>query len=378
LHFDIFGIKMLALYRINFLILVFLVFTSSYSQTEKPVNFAINGNIHYGFNLPEYKFFNGFVNSPVTSAELSLQKKTTGKNLWSQLYGYPEYGLSIFFSSLGSSTVLGNEVAIYPYFQNYIVRRKKFHLTTTIGTGLGYATKRFDLITNPQNVAVGSHFNIHFNFKLGARWLLTERLGMQSGLSFSHFSNGNTAEPNLGINFLTGFVGLQYDFSKNIVRQTNIIPLHEKKHEMAFVYAAGGKRTRALQSNYYFTSSWSAEYRYHWKRKFHFGAGLDLFYDSSTKTELKAVSKSEYQPRYDHRTGIHLSEAFIYERFSFILQQGVYLGLIDQVNKSSIYNRAILRWKFNDHILANFSLKSHLHILEYPELGIGYYFTSKK
>ncbi len=363
---------------INFFILLLVIPGRLFSQNKKEKNISLKSQLHYGFNLPEYKFFNTFVNEPIVSSELSLNKKTIGKNIWEQVYGYPEYGISFLYTTLGSKTVLGQELALYPYFINHIVRREKFQLTSLIGVGVGYTTKKFDLVSNPQNVAVGSHFNIHFNYKIGSSFRIVNRLWLNTGFSFSHFSNGNTAEPNLGVNYLTAFVGLQYDFADYIPLKVNTILPYEKQHEWAFVYAFGGKHTRALQSKYYFTSSFSAEYKYQLKRKLHLGAGLDLFYDSSTKIELSIPGKEKYKPQFAYRTGFHIAEEFVYDRFSFILQQGVYLGLTDRVNQYRIYNRAILRWKFNQNILANISFKSHLHILDYPELGIGYYFTSKK
>jgi hypothetical protein len=349
-----------------------------HSQSDLKNNLSLRTDLHYGFVLPEYQFFNSLVNAPISSVEFSLNKKTIGKNIWEQVYGYPEYGISILYTSLGNKNIFGNELAIYPYFKNFIIRREKFNLTTQIGVGLGYATRKFDLVSNPQNVAIGSHLNIHFNFKLGASFMIAPRWWLNSGLSFSHFSNANTAEPNLGHNFLTAFTGLQYDLAASIPRQSNTLNPFEKQHEWALIYGAGGKHTRALQSKYYFTSSVSAEYKYHWKRKLHIGAGLDLFYDSSTEIEMSIPGKEKYKPQFDYRTGVHISQELVYDRFSFILQQGLYVGLTNRVDKSNIYNRAILRWKFNAHLLANFSFKSHLHILEYPELGIGYYFTSKK
>jgi hypothetical protein len=79
----------------------------------------------------------------------------------------------------------------------------------------------------------------------------------------------------------------------------------------------------------------------------------------------------------DFRTGVHLSQEVVFERFSFILQEGFYVGLVDQVNGKRIYNRGILRWKINPHWMMSISMKSHLHILDYPELGFGYYFIRK-
>ena len=347
------------------------------AQSKFTDNLSLRLDAHYGFILPEYSNFNLLINKPSSGFEWSLAKKTSGKTFWEQVYKYPEYGLTFFFISLGNKEVLGNELALYPYVKTFLIRKEHFQLTNQFGLGIGYLTKKFDLQTNYQAIAIGSHLNVHFNYKLGAQFKLSNRFTLNTGISFSHCSNANMSEPNLGINLVTGFAGLNYAMSDPKSFTANEIPQHQTKHEFALVYAAGGKHTRALQSTIYFTSSLSAEYKFHWKRKFHFGGGLDLFYDSSTKVEM-GPNNPDYKSIYDFRTGIHLSQEFVYDRFSFILQEGIYVGLVDQVDKSFMYNRAILRWKMNDRFLISVSMKSHLHILDYPELGFGYYFIKKK
>lgn len=369
-------------FKINTVLLILTLFfrvcNCVYGQSNLKNDLYLRTDAHFGFVIPEYKHFTYLVNEPVKSIEVSIGKQTRGKSIWEQAYKYPEFGLSFLYTTLGNKDVFGTEFALYPFVQTALIRRPKFILSNQFGLGYGYATKKFDLETNYENVSVGSHSNLHFNFKLGANWKISKRFSLNTGLSFTHYSNANMAEPNLGINLFTAFGGLNFAFTEQTEFIKSEIPAHEKKHEFAFVYAAGGKHTRALQSTVYFTSSASAEYKFHWKRKFHFGGGLDLFYDSSTKTEMSAPGKSDYKSIYDFRTGIHLSQELVYDRFSFILQEGIYIGLIDRVDKSVMYNRAILRWKINEHFLIHISMKSHLHVLDYPELGFGYYFISKK
>lgn len=365
---------------LNTFLFIPLIFISSLSegQSNFSKNLLLRADLHYGFIIPEYKHFVYQVNKPVTAVEISLSKKTTGKTFWSQIYKYPEYGVSLLFSTQGNYEIFGNEIAIYPYLKSFLIRKKRFQLSTQFGLGFGYATKEFNLETNYENVSIGSHSNIHFNFKLGSSWILNERFSLNSGLSFSHYSNANMAEPNLGVNSFTAYTGIncaigpQTEFTKTELIQ------HKTKHEFAFMYNAGGKHTRALQSDIYFTSSVSAEYKYHIKRKLHIGAGLDMFYDSSTEIEMGATGETAYKPADDFRTGFHISQELVYDRFSFILQEGLYVGLVDKVNNSFFYNRAFFRWKINSHLLINLGVRSHLHILDYPEIGFGYYFTSEK
>lgn len=361
-------------------ILICLLFLSEgcftpISAQDPTRNLAIRTDFHYGFVIPEYQHFNYLVQKPVIAGEISLFRQSIGRNSWEQLYKYPETGLTLQFTTLGNKDVFGHEFGLFPYVQTPFIRRKHFVFFNQFGLGIGYATKKFDLESNYENISVGSHINVHFNFKLGTKFRLNDRLWINSGLSFTHYSNANMAEPNLGVNLFTAFAGINYQITPIQERIENSLESHEQKNEFALIYAAGGKHTRALQSSVYFTSSLSLEYKHHTFRKLHFGGGMDLSYDSATETEMSTPGNSAYQSIYDYRTGLHLSQELVYDRFSFILQEGFYVGLIDQVNKSAMYNRAILRWKFNEHLLMHVSMRSHLHILDYPELGIGYFFV---
>lgn len=359
--------------------LLLISWTSSIcAQSKFFKNIYVRADVNYGLIIPEYKHFLYLVDKPIVGTEFSIAKKTTGKTIWEQSYKYPEFGLTFLYTTLGNQKVFGNEIAVFPYVQSFLIRKERFQLTNQFGFGIGYATKKFDLETNYQNISVGSHLNIHFNYKLGTRFKLTDKFSINAGLAFSHYSNANMAEPNLGVNLFTAFTGINYTPGAKTEFIKSEWAAHEKQHEFAFVYALGGKHTRALQSTVYITSSLSTEYKFHWKRKIHIGGGLDLFYDSSTEAEMGSPGKSEYKPIYEFRTGVHFSQELVYDKFSFILQEGIYVGLTDRVDNKRMYNRGIIRWKFNDHFMMHISMKSHLHILDYPELGFAYFFIHKK
>jgi hypothetical protein len=358
-----------------FILLEFNLFLS-YSQSLQNTLFRIDG--HYGFVIPEYKNLNYTVQRPISAIELSVFKRTMGKSFWEQIYKYPEYGLTLQYTTLGNKKVLGSEIGLFPYVQFFFLRKPKVKFTHQYGLGLGYASQKFDLTTNYDAVSIGSHLNIHFNFKLGLHFQFSEFWNLNTGISFTHFSNANMAEPNIGLNLLYYSLGISHSLGNNENLIKKEIEPHRSEHEFNFIYSAGGKHTRALQSTIFFTSSFSSEYNFHWKRKIHLGIGLDLFYDSSTKAETQSKNENNYKKINDLSSGIHLSQEIVYDRFSFILQEGFYVGIPNQIHQSLMYNRAIVRWKINDYFLMNISMKSHLHILDYPEIGFGYYFKTRK
>jgi hypothetical protein len=327
---------------------------------------------HFGYVLPEYSNFIYIVEKPTQGVILNFSRKTRGKNDWEKIYNYPSYGISLFYSTLGNNKIHGSEFAVIPYFHADIISRKKFNFFNETGFGLGYITKRFDAEDNYLNIAVGSHLNLHFNLKFGVDYKLTEKIQINGGLSFDHFSNANSKNPNLGINWVTAFAGLGYaigDVTPKIERE---IAPHAKGFEYEAIVSFGGKRSRGvLQSDLYYTTSVTLETKWKMSRTIHLGLGGDVFYDPSTKTEMEAANKPNYHKSNDFRTGIHLSQEFIYSRLSLILQEGIYVGLTDSVNGSVMYNRGVVRVSVSDHMFVQLAMKSHLNILDYPELGLG-------
>lgn len=358
------------------LIIVSFIFSFVFqiqAQTKFSDNLKFEANYHFGFALPEYEFLTYIIEDHIQSIDICLIKETAGKNYWQQIYKYPEYGISLFYSTLGNNEVLGKEIALTGFIRMNFISRSRFRFYSRAGIGLSYVNRKFDLENNYLNVAVGSHFNMHANLRLGANFSLSEKIELNTGVSFDHFSNANLAEPNLGLNNLTAYGGLSYRLGLKTEKKRHEIPDHIKKSNIEVFLSMGAKHTRALASKTFLTSSAAFEINWELLRTFRFGTGVDLFYDSSVKTQLEEDDK-EYKSAYSFQTGIHISQALVYDRCSIIIQEGIYVFLINQLNNKRMYNRFIFKYMITEYFSIRIAMKSHLHILDYPELGVGYKF----
>ena len=354
--------------------LIFLMLVSVITSAQKKLtdNLSVSGNYHFGYSLPEYSVLSHTITENVQSFDLSFHKERTGKDIYEQLYKYPQMGIALFYSSLGNENVYGHALAINYFFRLKLIAREKFSLYNRMGIGLGYITRKFDFEDNYLNVVIGSHFNVHFNFRLGSTFDLTKRISINAGLSFDHYSNGNTNEPNIGLNLLTGFAGVNYLIGNRLERIECEVPKYEHGHALEIFVSYGTKRVRTLNSGYNHTLSFATEYNYFLSRFIHLGAGIDLFYDSSIRPNL--IEADEVVRSTDNfQTGIHFSQTVVYRKFRFTLQEGVYVGLTNKI-QSSMYNRGILKYYINDDFSVRLAMKSHLHLLDYPEIGFGYKF----
>lgn len=348
-----------------------MVGVSLSAQTDSAHTYSVNVNAHVGVLLPEYGFINYLSKDFAKGFEVNVRKQSFGKTYWDQLYRYPGWGISFFFSTMGSAQSFGNQFSIYPYYMLNIVERKKWRLSYQMGIGVSYATKEFNLQNNYENLAIGSHLNIHYHADVLMNVKLNSKMAWNVGIAFNHISNANLSEPNVGLNFATLNTGLSIGFGKMQGRKKLDVPAFQPSLHWSVILNGGMKHTRTFESFRYPAFSLALEVTKRSRYKFAYGAGADFFYDSSVEPQMVRLGET-FKSSYAYQSGIHLSQEFIYDKVSLILQEGVYLGLTDKLNHRPIYNRVNVRWQFLPHISANLSLKSYLYILDFPELGVGF------
>lgn len=79
--------------------------------------------------------------------------------------------------------------------------------------GLSYITRKFSPVTNPDNLLIGSDFNL--NFQLGTYLTFQEPVNtIKVGLNVIHYSNGATTYPNSGLNLVN--LSLAYQFGPRL------------------------------------------------------------------------------------------------------------------------------------------------------------------
>lgn len=340
-------------------------------QTNRYVGFTAG----LGAVVPEYSNATLTSTSPNSSFALSLYRRTNGSHNDEQLLNCPDGGILLQVQTLGNQQVNGTEIAGVFFTRLHLLRERKWNLLWQLGLGISGVTRKYDALKNPENVAIGSYMNIHFNSQFLFAYEFN-RLGFQAGIAFDHLSNGNLSEPNLGINSAYITLGSSYRLNDEKVTERFGNPEKSPIERISIIAAVGGKHARALADNFFFTCTVTGDYLFLSKRRFSTAIGPDFFYDASVPTELAAISKDPESAR-KISSGIHITEFLRYKKWLFGLQLGVYVGFPEPINNKPMYTRGILQYAIGKHWSARIAMKSHLHILEYPEFGIGYRWLSK-
>ncbi len=335
----------------------------------------LKANYQQGVLLFEYDFFNYIVDDKIKAFEISISKEFKGEREWQRLYKYPSVGISFFHTSLGNDSIYGKAFAVNPFIKFNLLTKPKFKIQYSVGVGLTYATKHFDLETNYANIAIASHLNIWFNTELYASYKIYKDLSLIAGTAFSHLSNANLAEPNIGINTWTFLVGAEIQVGKKSKKNTEPISKLKYKNYYNFNIAGGVKHTRRFAKKSYFSGSVEFDYNRILNHKFALGIGADLFQDNSIPDEMKRAEYELIKESYKYKSGIHISQEIIFGDVSFILHEGMYIGFLDKLNHHKFYNRGILRYKFSDHFFVSSAMKTNIFVLDMMEVGLGYYWN---
>ncbi|MCO6501126.1 MAG: acyloxyacyl hydrolase [Vicingus serpentipes] len=357
--------------KYQLLILLFLLFINQYAQKEQRP-FGIKETFHYGFIAPHRPIVNELLEGHTKAYELSFYKNTLGKKQWQQLYNYPTVGLSLIYLDLANPAQLGKSFGCFPYL-SFLVTDKKISWEIKFGAGVGYIEKPFDKTTNYKNLAIGSSMNGLIN--INSQWTtrLTDDVNTSLGVSVIHFSNGSFKRPNLGINIFSLNLGVAYHFGKPQEQHTQEMVDRERSWSKNFSIAVGLKEIPPVEGPKYFVSTYSFNLIKTRSNKSSFGAGLDVFYNTSL-THLIAQDSTKKQSSMDNfRGGITLIYSLDFGQFSTLFQMGGYL-FAKEKSSGVIYHRVQTRYAINDQLFFNLGLKTHYVVADFVEVGLGYRF----
>ena len=244
-----------------------------------------------------------------------------------------------------------------------------------------------------------------------------------------HISNGSVRQPNSGYNLFAAELALRYSPTQSPIAN-NQSPMANsqspianspspiansqspiaKRWSIIAAATASGRQVYYKDQQTFFVSSMHAAAYWHAHTIFHLGGGVDVFYDGAyiprdtqfQKTNLAAAKAGDCW-----RIGVSLQPTFVVGDFSLGLHLGAYL--YDPVKELEPYNEAILSptgrldkpmfyaydllkagsagnpdgWLYTSvvlryhlpwHIFLQAMMKSHLTIVEFVSLGIGFYY----
>jgi len=379
---------MLKCYKLLFSIRLSLIVVFSFTsilligQKKYPQHFYLQSQAFYGTPIIYSDSLDKTLQNPFFGGSFRIGVQSDGEIVQNQLLAFPKYGIGVFHTQLNKDT-LGAPWAAYIFTTIPIIRKNKFLIELDMATGIGWHFAKFDSITNNQNDLVGSDFTAYFSFGAIASYRISNRLLLDIGADFIHFSNGNLQTPNKGMNLYAAHMGLSYlfnlpkkeKFEYAAFEKTTITPII-KYNELDFTINMGGKATNheyGMGPKYpVYDFNINFYRRYNWIGKY--GGGIDIIYDSSLKEDYSTeVSTSKLM-----FVGITVAHELYVSKFALQSQIGTYLYKGTPA-KGAFYFRIGLKYYVIEDIYLNLTLKTANGFrADFIEFGMGYSLKFKK
>lgn len=319
------------------------------------------------------------------ASEFSYFKQLNGSKIWQMSYRKPEVGATLFMGSVGNNEVLGRFAGLYGFAELSMINKKRYRMDFKFGTGFGYTNRPYDPISNPKNVAIGSHVNAMMCFAL-KQTICFQYSALTLALDMTHFSNGAFKVPNLGINLPYLSLGFQHYFNGNrnmtpTKDGISSLPLPPKDNFLTYQqwqWSVNGmlsfKETMPIGGKKYPVYAGSLSLRNYVNAKSGVEVNLDIISKQALFNYEPMVEKSQLDIL---QVGISASYLLPLDRFNFVYGAGVYVR--DRYRaEGPLYIRLGCRYYLSHRLSAFFGLKTHYAKADYLEFGLSYHVKNRE
>jgi len=337
--------------------------------------FIIGARTHYGFIIPHSRQIREISYSKPWGFELDLNWHLKKKEVWDYCYCYPRTGISAYYINWDNPEILGSSIAVYPFIEPFIHAQKKLSYSVRFGIGPAYNTTIYDKKTNPENFFFGSHISFIALLNFGVNYRPTSHLNTRLALNYNHISNGGLKEPNIGINFPTVNLGMDYSFAPAFFEdreKDTTVRLNLDKNRFDLIFLSTAKNVEKGEDHLYGVYGIALNYSHVTGRIFALSGGAEWISDLSVKEKIRRLNKRDERGEYfDHNRVAGLAGVeWLFGRFIFSQHLGIYFYEPYKA-RNRVYQRYGLVFKINRHIYVGTNIKAHGHVADLLDARVG-------
>ncbi len=387
------------------------------------VNYAFSQNnksANDRFSLKVQPFVGGYLSpngnmeainpSAPTGVNFGFEFPTTPQYPWQQYWNNSTMGVGVSYIDLGDK-VMGKTVSVYPYVLINCLRTKHFEFAVKLASGLAYCSETYwtneQTPDNRDNVnahfTFGSHLNAYLCGGVNLNFPLTRNLALNGEVGFFHMSNGRIMEPNMGANVLYGGVGLVATLNSEEEEKKPVkFPGLPYRWSLNVTLSAGAHSADLTDGRSFFINTFHLGAIYNVCNWYGIGLGADVFYNDAIGAETNRGlfrTDVEYKQSDKIRAGVSINNELRFGRVTAMVDWGVYLynparnlyndtgspyykvgekrPLFYKMHSAGAdeawhYIRFGVKYRVWDNLYVQALAKTHMHIAELIEFGVGY------
>lgn len=333
---------------------------------------------HYGFIIPHSRQIKELSYANPWGIEGEVVWHLMREKIWKYCYCYPRTGFGLFYANFDNPEILGYSVALYPFIEPYILAERKLSFSWRFGIGPAYVSKFYDAETNPDNFFFSSHLSFIVQLSFATHYRFNEYFTTRLGFNFNHISNGGLKEPNIGMNYPTINLGLDYGLTEAVFVQRSRESGQELYGKKSWfdVYVLGTAKTaEKSEDRFYPVIGAGIYYNYLFGRILAASAGTEWISDFSEKERIRRKYEGipGAEPPDHNRAAVLLGINILFGRFSFLHQWGIYYYEPNPA-RNRAYQRYGLNFRFTKRCYTGVNVKAHGHVADLMDFRLGVIF----
>jgi hypothetical protein len=351
----------------RFIFFIYLLSSSIFLHAQKTQQNVVGFKIHYGSIFIHTSAVKNVAGAKPYGAELEFSKQPMDTASFNKCNCFARNGVALSYFNFDTK-ILGSGAMVSYFIEPAYRLNKNLQLNVRGAAGLTYVSNPYDALKNPENKNYTTHINPYLQAGIGLGYNLNKNIKMQLMGNFQHFSNGAFKEPNRGVNWITGSVGILYYGQNTALPDYPRLrkPIIDKKiytdAGILYVPKQGYNSKAMAQSKYIYGGFMQLTKQY--GRISALTGGIEAYYN---KLENQTGEASRWI------AGIHAGHVFIFGKVRFSQQIGFHIyKKTSEVD--NFYIRYGLLYRITNHLLAGISLKAHQDNADFTDFRIMYRF----
>jgi hypothetical protein len=359
-------------------LIAFLFITNSVlaqDSLKSKTFFSYGLQANYGFVFAHSNDVENTANSFPRGFTTTFNWQRTDKQILDQYNCFPRQSLLVAFYDFDNS-ILGHGVNVAYSLEPHFMMSSHLSFYPKVSIGAALLSNPADPIKNPTNKSYSLPASAYLALGVGLRWQFNSSWAVNLLAEYQHVSNGGLREPNLGINWPTVGLGIEYSPKgltlQKYERTKESSTTHRSlRFDLAlFGIVKGGniKEVRMYEPivGLHFLASKQVSRLHAWT------AAIEVYRDQFLIERLS----SEAIQAGGMRSGVLAGHEFLMGRFVFSQQLGIYL--LGQYNNDLLYHRWGLQYSFLPRWSVGVNLKAHKQVADFTDVRVSYTFLKEK
>jgi hypothetical protein len=358
-----------------FLLTLSLLYQYSYAQDSlksKPsFSYSLSGK--YGFIVPHREDVLGAANSFPRGVKASMNWHHTDQQTINRYGCFPRHSLLIAYYDF-DNPLFGKAMNVAYSLEPYLMLSNRLSFYPRISIGGAFLTNPADPIINPTNKSYSLPLSAYLSLGAGFRWQFSKQWATHLNADYNHVSNGAWSEPNLGLNWPTLSLGIEYSHKgmelKELKREKDKFDYKAWRIDIEIFGLIKGGIVNNIEKydpiiGLNFTASKRVNRLHAWT------AAAEFYHDQLLQRQLASNSISSD----GLRAGILVGHEFLLNKFIFSQQLGMYVA--GQYDTDLFYQRWGLQYYFLPRWRIGVNLRARKHLADFTDIRVTYIIREK-